>query len=128
MSVLERYLDFFQTLIACFAGVIFGIFLYFGLMTLLDGALRWEHSLYASIVGAVIGVFSLRLLPWAVHLAGLAGMVLGVLLALVLAGYVWPEMAYEHIPGYFLIAGLAGMLCAGLLVYRVLKVRPNQQM
>ncbi|MGN2438772.1 hypothetical protein [Pseudomonas syringae] len=128
MSVLEGYLDFFQTLIACFAGVIFGIFLYFGLMTLLDGALRWEHSLYASIVGAVIGVFSLRLMPWAVHLAGLAGMVLGVILALVLAGYVWPEMPYERILSYLLIAGLAGMVCAGLVVYIALKVRPNQQM
>ncbi|KPC04602.1 Uncharacterized protein AC499_5960 [Pseudomonas amygdali pv. lachrymans] len=35
----------------------------------------------------VIGILSLRLMPWIVHLAGLAGMILGVVLELLLAGY-----------------------------------------
>ncbi|EPN47528.1 hypothetical protein ALQ07_100660 [Pseudomonas syringae pv. actinidiae] len=114
--------------IAFLAGAIFSLFLYIGLMSLAGSSLRWEHSLYAFICGAVMGVLSLKLMPWTVHLAGLSGMVLGVILALVLAGYVWPEMPYERILSYLLIAGLAGMLCAGLVVYRVLKVRANQQM
>ncbi|MCR8719622.1 hypothetical protein NVV30_13125 [Pseudomonas syringae] len=114
--------------IACLAGAIFCLFLYVGLTSLVGSSLRWEHSLYAFISGAVMGVLSLKLMPWTVHLAGLSGMVLGLILALMLAGYVWPEMPYERILSYLLIAGLAGMVCAGLVVYIALKLRSSQQM
>ncbi|GKS06406.1 hypothetical protein PSTH1771_15340 [Pseudomonas syringae pv. theae] len=122
------YLGTPRCLLACFSGIALSLLCYLGLIALTGSALRWEHSLYAAIIGAVIGILSLSLMPWIVHLAGLAGMVLGMTLALVLAGYVWPEMPYERIVSYLLIAGLAGMVCAGLVVYIALKVRANQQM
>ncbi|KPB33846.1 Uncharacterized protein AC504_2758 [Pseudomonas syringae pv. maculicola] len=76
----------------------------------------------------VIGILSLRLMPWIVHLAGLAGMILGVVLELLLAGYLWPGMPYERVLSYLLGAGLAGMMSAGLIALIVLKHRANQQM
>ncbi|RMM87823.1 hypothetical protein ALQ70_100832 [Pseudomonas savastanoi pv. glycinea] len=81
-----------------------------------------------SIYGVVIGILSLRLMPWIVHLAGLAGMILGVVLELLLAGYLWPGMPYERVLSYLLGAGLAGMVSAGLIALIVLKHRANQQM
>ncbi|MBI6795954.1 hypothetical protein KDL21_21900 [Pseudomonas syringae pv. syringae] len=118
----------YRALIGGFTGLIFGLLLYVGLITLTGSALRGEHSLYMAIIGAVIGILSLRLMPWIVHLAGLAGMILGVALELLLAGYLWPGMPYERVLSYLLGAGLAGMVSAGLIASIVLKHRANQQM
>ncbi|MCF9001803.1 hypothetical protein GIW25_07655 [Pseudomonas syringae] len=118
----------YPALIGGFTGLIFGLLLYVGLITLTGSALRGEHSLYMAIIGAVIGILSLRLIPWIVHLAGLAGMILGVALELLLAGYLWPGMPYERVLSYLLGAGLAGMVSAGLIASIVLKHRANQQM
>ncbi|MFW3166374.1 hypothetical protein WBQ28_17980 [Pseudomonas syringae pv. syringae] len=118
----------YRALIGGFTGLIFGLLLYVGLITLTGSALRGEHSLYMAIIGAVIGILSLRLIPWIVHLAGLAGMILGVALELLLAGYLWPGMPYERVLSYLLGAGLAGMVSAGLIASIVLKHRANQQM
>ncbi|MCH5489327.1 hypothetical protein [Pseudomonas syringae] len=114
--------------LACFAGITFSLFSYIEVITLTGSALRGEHSLYMDIIGAVIGILSLRLMPWIVHLAGLAGMILGVALELLLAGYLWPGMPYERVLSYLLGAGLAGMVSAGLIASIVLKHRANQQM
>ncbi|QGG74324.1 hypothetical protein [Pseudomonas syringae] len=114
--------------LACFAGITFSLFSYIEVITLTGSALRGEHSLYMAIIGAVIGILSLRLMPWIVHLAGLAGMILGVALELLLAGYLWPGMPYERVLSYLLGAGLAGMVSAGLIASIVLKHRANQQM
>ncbi len=114
--------------LACFAGINFSLFSYIDVITLTGSALRGEHSLYMAIIGAVIGILSLRLMPWIVHLAGLAGMILGVALELLLAGYLWPGMPYERVLSYLLGAGLAGMVSAGLIASIVLKQRANQQM
>ncbi|MCA5972328.1 MULTISPECIES: hypothetical protein [Pseudomonas] len=114
--------------LACFAGITFSLFSYIEVITLTGSALRGEHSLYMAIIGAVIGILSLRLMPWIVHLAGLAGMILGVALELLLAGYLWPGMPYERVLSYILGAGLAGMVSAGLIASIVLKHRANQQM
>lgn len=110
------------------SGVIFSFFLYVGLMSLIGSALRREHFICASIVGTVIGIFSLRLIPWTVHLAGLAGMVLSVALVLVFAGCIRPYMPYEYLPGHLLGAGLAGTVAALLVVCVALKLRAPQQM
>ncbi|MBI6709464.1 hypothetical protein YA0599_14625 [Pseudomonas syringae] len=118
----------YRALIGGFTGLIFGLLLYVGLITLTGSALRGEHSLYMAIIGAVIGILSLRLMPWIVHLAGLAGMILGVALELLLAGYLWSVMPYERVLSYLLGAGLAGMVSAGLIASIVLKHRANQQM
>ncbi|AHG43001.1 hypothetical protein N018_23350 [Pseudomonas syringae CC1557] len=114
--------------LASVSGIAFGLFLYLGLITLLGSALRWEHSLYAAMIGAVIGVLSLKLMPWTVHLAGLVGMILGIAAMLLLAGYIWPGMPYEYALSYLLVAGMAGMVLAGLIASIVLKHRANQQM
>ncbi|WP_137983915.1 hypothetical protein [Pseudomonas viridiflava] len=114
--------------LACFAGITFSLFSYIEVITLTGSALRGEHSLYMAIIGAVIGILSLRLMPWIVHLAGLAGMILGVALELLLAGYLWPGMPCERVLSYLLGAGLAGMVSAGLIASIVLKHRANQQM
>ncbi|MCJ2374256.1 hypothetical protein [Pseudomonas sp. RGM 3321] len=114
--------------LACFSGITLSLFSYLGLITLTGSALRWEHFLYTAIIGVVIGILSLRLMPWVVHLAGLAGMILGVVLELLLAGYLWPGMPYERVLSYLLGAGLAGMVSAGLIASIVLKRRANQQM
>ncbi|KWS08575.1 hypothetical protein ABNM12_22355 [Pseudomonas syringae] len=118
----------YRALIGGFTGLIFGLLLYVGLIILTGSTLRGEHSLYMAIIGAVIGILSLRLMPWIVHLAGLAGMILGVALELLLAGYLWPGMPYERVLSYLLGAGLAGMVSAGLIASIVLKHRANQQM
>nr|WP_192874540.1 hypothetical protein [Pseudomonas syringae] len=118
----------YRALIGGFTGLISGLLLYVGLIILTGSTLRGEHSLYMAIIGAVIGILSLRLMPWIVHLAGLAGMILGVALELLLAGYLWPGMPYERVLSYLLGAGLAGMVSAGLIASIVLKHRANQQM
>ncbi|WP_439850441.1 hypothetical protein ACTACG_23090 [Pseudomonas syringae] len=114
--------------LAGISGITFGLFLYLGLITLLGSALRWEHSLYAAMIGAVIGILSLRVMPWTVHLAGLGGMIVGIVSVLLLAGYIWPGMPYEYALSYLLSAGLAGMVLAGLIASIALKRRANQQM
>ncbi|MCQ2988284.1 hypothetical protein NLO72_03405 [Pseudomonas tremae] len=103
----------------------FNFFLYVGLMSLIGSALRREHFICASIVGTVIGIFSLRLIPRTVHLAG---MVLSVALVLVFAGCIRPYMPYEYLPGHLLGAGLAGTVAALLVVCVALKLRAPQQM
>ncbi|MDU8632547.1 hypothetical protein [Pseudomonas syringae group sp. 243L2] len=117
-----------RCLLACFSGITLSLFSYLGLITLAGSALRWEHFLYTAITGVVIGILSLKLMPWIVHLAALAGMILGVVLELLLAGYLWPGMPYERVLSYLLGAGLAGMVSAGLIALIVLKHRANQQM
>ncbi|RMM41078.1 hypothetical protein ALQ78_100258 [Pseudomonas syringae pv. aptata] len=124
----EMAMIIYRALIGGFTGLIFGLLLYVGLITLTGSALRWEHFLYTAITGVVIGILYLRLMPWIVHLAGLAGMILGVVLELLLAGYIWPGMPYERVLSHLLGAGLAGMVSAGLIASIVLKHRANQQM